>query len=115
MRSHFFIHLVTIISFAKPFIFKIKIEKEGLPRDRPAGLGAGGLRFKSGRCDLQAISKKSFPSLWGNSGEPCLDSPVRDDLSLGDGRSSLTRLSTQNSKASSIKGKVKKKNFPRGR
>ena len=51
MRSHIFIHLATTISFAKPFIFKIKIEKEGLPRDSPAGLGAGGLRFKSGRPD----------------------------------------------------------------
>jgi hypothetical protein len=51
MRSHIFIHLATTISFAKPFIIKIKIEKEGLPRDSPAGLGAGGLRFKSGRPD----------------------------------------------------------------
>ena len=40
MRSHIFIHLATTISFAKPFIFKIEIEKEGLPRDSPAGLGA---------------------------------------------------------------------------
>jgi hypothetical protein len=29
MRNHIFIHLATTISFAKPFIFKIKIEKEG--------------------------------------------------------------------------------------
>jgi AI-2E family transporter len=40
MRSHIVIYLATTISFAKPFIFKIKIEKEGLPRDSPAGLGA---------------------------------------------------------------------------
>jgi hypothetical protein len=40
MRSHIFIHLATTISSAKPFIFKIKIEKEGLPRDSPAALGA---------------------------------------------------------------------------
>jgi hypothetical protein len=51
MRSHTFIHVATTISFVKPFVFKIKIEKEGLPRDSPAGLGAGGLRFKSGRPD----------------------------------------------------------------
>jgi hypothetical protein len=51
MRSHIFIHLATTISFAKPFIFKIKIEKEGLPRDSPAGLGAGGPEFKSRRPD----------------------------------------------------------------
>ena len=35
--SHIFIHLATTISFAKPFIFKLKIEKEGLPGDSPAG------------------------------------------------------------------------------
>jgi hypothetical protein len=51
MRSHIFIHLATTIAFAKPFIFKIKIEKEELPRDSPAGLGTGGLRFKSGSPD----------------------------------------------------------------
>jgi hypothetical protein len=51
MRSHIFIHLATTISFAKPFIFKITIETEGLPRDSPAGLGAGGPEFKSRRPD----------------------------------------------------------------
>jgi len=34
--------IASTISFAKPFIFKIKIEKEGLPRDSPAGLGTAG-------------------------------------------------------------------------
>jgi len=62
MRSHTFIHLATTISFAKPFIFKIEIEKEGLPRDSPAGLGAGGPRFKSGRPD-QNISRVFFSFL----------------------------------------------------
>jgi hypothetical protein len=62
MRSHIFIHLATTISFAKPFIFKIKIEKEGLPRDSPAGLGAGGPRFESGRPD-QNISRVFFSLL----------------------------------------------------
>src|SRR5271156_4460712 len=33
------------------FVFKTKIEKEGLPRDDTPDLGAGGLRFKSGRPD----------------------------------------------------------------
>jgi len=61
MRSHIFIHHATTISFAKPFIFKAAIEKEGLPRGSPAGLGAGGPRFKSGRPD-QNISS-SFRSL----------------------------------------------------
>src|SRR5215475_15738312 len=45
------IHLATTISVAKRFVFKIAIEKEGLPRGSPAGLGAGGPRFKSGRPD----------------------------------------------------------------
>jgi hypothetical protein len=35
--------------FSNSFVFKIKIEKEGLPRGSPAGLGGGGLRFKSRR------------------------------------------------------------------
>ena len=39
----------TSISFAKPFILNMEIEKEGLPRDSPAALGAGGSRFKSVR------------------------------------------------------------------
>jgi len=49
MRSHIVIHPATTISSAKPFIFKIAIEREGLPRDSPAGSGAGGPRFESGR------------------------------------------------------------------
>jgi len=42
MRSHIFIHLATTISLAKPFIFKIKIGKKGLPADLTPALGAGG-------------------------------------------------------------------------
>jgi len=37
--------------FSNLFVFKNKIEKEGLPSDSPAGLRAGGPRFKSGRPD----------------------------------------------------------------
>jgi len=59
MRSHIFIHHATTISFAKPFIFKVAIEKEGLPRGNPAGLGAGGPEFKSRRPD-QNISRVFF-------------------------------------------------------
>ena len=51
MRSHIFTHLATTISIAKPFVVKMKIEKEGLPRDSPAGLGAGGPEFESRRPD----------------------------------------------------------------
>jgi hypothetical protein len=55
MRSHIFTHLATTISIAKPFVVKMKIEKEGLPRDSPAGLGAGGPRFESGRPDQKYL------------------------------------------------------------
>ena len=51
MRSHILVHPATTTLFAKPFVFKNGVEKEGLPRDSPAGLGAGGSRFKSGRPD----------------------------------------------------------------
>ena len=51
MRCHTVVHPSTTICFVNPFVFKNKIEKEGLPRDGPAGLGAGGPRFKSGRPD----------------------------------------------------------------
>src|SRR5467141_2343333 len=47
------------IYFPNSFIFKNKIEKEGLPRDSPAGLGAGGPEFKSRRPD-QNISRVFF-------------------------------------------------------
>ena len=51
MRSNISVHRATTKYFSNSFIFKNKIEKEGLPRDGPAGLGAGGPRFKSGRPD----------------------------------------------------------------
>ena len=42
MRSHISVQRATTKYFSNSFIFKNKIEKEGLPRDSPAGLGAGG-------------------------------------------------------------------------
>jgi len=51
LRSHIIVHRATTKYFSNSFVFKTKIEKEGLPRDSPAGLGAGGPRFKSGRPD----------------------------------------------------------------
>jgi hypothetical protein len=51
MRSHISVHRATSKYFSNSFIFKNKIEKEGLPRDSPAGLGAGGPEFKSRRPD----------------------------------------------------------------
>ena len=51
MRSRISLHGDTTKYFSNTFIFKNKIEKEGLPRDSFAGLGAGGPRFKSGRPD----------------------------------------------------------------
>src|SRR5262249_55941671 len=55
MRSHICVHHATAKYFCNSFVFKIEIEKEGLPRDGPAGLGAGGPRFKSGRPDQKHL------------------------------------------------------------
>jgi hypothetical protein len=70
MRSHISIHVATTKYFSNSFVFKNKIEKEGLPRDGPPGLGAGGPRFKSGRPDqnhlpyfLQLIKNVLHPKL----------------------------------------------------
>jgi hypothetical protein len=51
MRSHISIHGATTKYSSNSFVFKTEIEKEGLPRDGPAGLGAGGPEFKSRRPD----------------------------------------------------------------
>ena len=53
-----FWHILTLPSFgSKSFAFKNVVAKEGLPKDVPVALGAGGPRFKSGRPD-QNISRK---------------------------------------------------------
>ena len=51
MHSHILVHGATTIFLANSFVFKNATKKEGLSRDSPAGLGAGGPRFKSGRPD----------------------------------------------------------------
>jgi hypothetical protein len=51
MRNHILVHLATTKHFSISFVLKNKIEKEGLPKDSPAGLGAGGPGSKSGRPD----------------------------------------------------------------
>jgi hypothetical protein len=56
MRSHIFVHRATTKYFSNSFVFKIEIEKEGLPRDITPALGAGGPEFKSRRPD-QNISR----------------------------------------------------------
>ena len=70
MRSNISVHRATTKYFSNSFIFKNKIEKEGLPRDSPAGLGAGGPEFKSRRPDqkylpyfLQLIKSGLHPKL----------------------------------------------------
>jgi hypothetical protein len=70
MRSHISVHRATAKNFSNSFVFKIKIEKEGLPSDSPAGLGAGGPEFKSRRPDqmypayfLQLIESTFHPKL----------------------------------------------------
>jgi hypothetical protein len=62
MRSHFFAHCATSKYFPKSFVFKNFVAKEGLKKDYPAGLGAGGPRFESGRPD-QNISRVFFSLL----------------------------------------------------
>ena len=42
MWRHNSAHRATTKYFSNSFVFKNKIEKEGLPSDSPAGLGAGG-------------------------------------------------------------------------
>jgi hypothetical protein len=59
MRSHISARPATTNYFSNSFVFKTPIEKEGLPSDGPAGLGAGGPRFKSERPD-QNISRIFF-------------------------------------------------------
>jgi hypothetical protein len=55
MRRHMCVHLATTKYFSNSFVFKNKIEKEGLPSDGPAGLGAGGPEFNSRRPDQFAF------------------------------------------------------------
>ena len=62
MRSHISVHRATTKYFSNPFVFKTPIEKEGLPSDSPAALGAGGLEFKPPRPD-QNISRVFFSLL----------------------------------------------------
>jgi len=62
MRSHILVHSATNKICANSFIFKNKIEKEGLLRDSPAGLGAGGPEFKS-RLPDQNIPRVFFSLL----------------------------------------------------
>ena|ERR1043166_7259669 len=65
MRSYISVHLATTKYFSISFIFKNKIEKEGLPRDSPAGLGAGGhvvlvARYqKFGYAELRGSSRET--------------------------------------------------------
>jgi hypothetical protein len=51
MGSHISAHRATIKYFSNSFIFKIEVEKEGLPGGITPALGAGGPEFKSRRPD----------------------------------------------------------------
>ncbi len=51
MWRHISAHRATTKYSSNSFVFKPEIEKEGLPGDITPALGAGGLRFKSGRPD----------------------------------------------------------------
>ena len=56
MWRHISAHGATTKYFSNSFVFNTKIEKEGLPGDSPAGLGAGGPRFKSARPDPKYLA-----------------------------------------------------------
>jgi hypothetical protein len=51
-------HGATTKYFSNSFVFKTKLEKEGLLGDSPAGLGAGGLEFKSPRPDQILLNQE---------------------------------------------------------
>ena len=51
MRRQSSVHRATVKYFSNSFVFKTEIEKKGLPRGSTPDLGAGGLRFESGRPD----------------------------------------------------------------
>jgi hypothetical protein len=81
MGSHISAHRATIKYFSNSFIFKIEIEKEGLPGGITPALGAGGPRFKSGRpdqkylaCFLLLIESAVHlkPRLWNSGRQECL-------------------------------------------
>jgi hypothetical protein len=107
MRSHISVHRATTKYFSNSFVFKTEIEKEGLPRDSPAGLGAGGPRFKSGRPDqnhlpysLQVIKTLFTQNSLRNSGRrsgfaTCLVSecsPRNEFAKARGGRSAIQKL-----------------------
>jgi hypothetical protein len=51
---------------AKSFVFKNNGAKEGLKKDNPSGLDAGGPRFKSGRPDhLTLHCSNRYGIIWG--------------------------------------------------
>src|ERR1700722_1453714 len=56
MWTHICLHRATTKYFSNSFVFKTNIEKEGLPKDSAPDLGAGGLRFKSGRPDQKYLA-----------------------------------------------------------
>src|ERR1700694_2209270 len=74
MWRHISAHSATTKYFSNSFVFKTRIEKEGLPGDSSAGLGAGGPRFKSARPDqipeLSELEEVDFgaATLWCNLG-----------------------------------------------
>jgi hypothetical protein len=55
MRSHISVHRATTKYFSNSFVFKIEIEKEGLPGDITPALGAGRPEFKSRRPDQSML------------------------------------------------------------
>jgi hypothetical protein len=63
LRSHIVAPRSTTKLFAKSFVFKTNGAKEGLRKDNPSGLGAGGPEFKSRRPDHFQQGNESY-GLW---------------------------------------------------
>jgi len=52
MRRHISVHRATTKDFSNSFVFKTKIEKEGLPRDNTPDLGAADPLVRASTCGI---------------------------------------------------------------
>lgn len=103
MRSHILVHCATTKYFSNSFIFKNKIEKEGLPRDSTPDLGAGGpIPFKQRRLGDQHLEWLWF--LDSLRGYPLrLHVACVKDLALSDDLSKLVAIRQGNGRVANCK------------
>ena len=71
MGRHISVHHATTKYLSNSFVFNTKIEKEGLLRNSAPDLGAGGLRFKSGRPDQIFVSQEFTEATFGAAASWC--------------------------------------------